>query len=185
MDATIKNQSEMRMKKTLETLQSEFAKLRTGRAHPSLLEHLRVNYYGNEVPLSQAANISVADARTLLVSPWDKNLVSVIEKAILGAQLGLNPLVAGTTLRVPMPPLSEERRKDMIKIAKAEAENTRVAVRNIRRDANTQIKDQLKKKMITEDEEHRAQDEIQKLTDRYIKEVDKLLTAKEADLLEV
>lgn len=185
MSTELKQQAESRMKKTIELLTSEFAKLRTGRAHPSLLEHIRVNYYGNEVPLSQAASVSVADARTLLISPWDKQMVSVIEKAIIAAQLGLNPLVAGTTIRVPLPPLSEERRKDMIKVARGEAENVRVSIRNIRRDLNNVQKEQLKKKLITEDEERRSQDEIQKITDRFIKEVDKLLAAKEADLLEV
>lgn len=185
MSAELKKDVETRMKKSLDALQAELTKLRTGRAHPSLLDHVMVSYYGKDTPLSQVAGISVADARTLTVTPWEKNLVSAIEKAILTAELGLNPATTGSVIRIPMPPLSEERRKDMIKLARAEAENGRVSIRNIRRDANNFLKDQVKKKLITEDEDRRTQDEIQKLTDRYIKEVDKILSVKEADLMEV
>ncbi len=185
MLSNLKKEVEARMKKSLEALHTELTKLRTGRAHPSLLDHVMVSYYGNNTPLNQVAAIAVADARTLTVTPWEKNMVSVIEKAILTAELGLNPATSGLVIRIPMPPLSEERRKEMIKIARSEAENGRVSVRNVRRDANNGLKEQLKKKLITEDEERRAQDEIQKITDRYIKEVDKLLTSKEADLMEV
>lgn len=185
MLAEFKKDIENRMKKSLDALHTELTKLRTGRAHPSLLDHVMVSYYGKDTPLNQVAAISVADARTLTVSPWEKNMVSAIEKAILTAELGLNPATSGTVIRIPMPPLSEERRKDMIKLARSEAENGRVAIRNIRRDANNHLKDQVKKKLITEDEERRSQDEIQKITDRYIKEIDKVLAAKEADLMEV
>lgn len=181
----VKKDVEAKMKKSLDALQSEFTKLRTGRAHPSLLDHVRVSYYGNETPLNQVAAIAVADARTLMITPWEKNMTAAIEKAILTAELGLNPISAGTVIRVPMPPLSEERRKDMIKVARAEAENGRVSIRNVRRDANNALKEQIKKKLITEDDERRAQDEIQKITDKFIKEVDKLLANKEADLMEV
>lgn len=185
MLAEVKKDVEAKMKKSLDALQAELTKLRTGRAHPSLLDHVRVSYYGNETPLSQVAAISVGDARTLVITPWEKNLTQAIEKAIMTAELGLNPVSAGTVIRVPMPPLSEERRKDMIKVARAEAENGRVSIRNIRRDANNALKDQVKKKLLTEDDERRIQDEIQKLTDRFIKEVDKLLAHKETDLMEV
>lgn len=185
MLAELKKDVEARMKKSLDALHAELTKLRTGRAHPSLLDHVMVSYYGNATPLNQVAAITVSDARTLTITPWEKNMVPAIEKAILTAELGLNPATAGTVIRIPMPPLSEERRKDMIKVARAEAENGRVSIRNVRRDANNHLKEQLKKKLITEDEERRAQDEIQKITDRFVKEVDKILATKEADLMEV
>lgn len=181
----IKQDAEARMKKSIETLQSELAKLRTGRAHPSLLEHVMVPYYGNDTPLNQVANVTVADARTLLVTPWEKGLVSAIEKAIMTAGLGLNPATSGAAIRVPLPALTEERRKEMIKLVRGVGEDSRVAVRNIRRDANNDFKELLKKKVMTEDEERRAQDNIQKLTDKFIAEIDKMLAAKEADLMEI
>jgi len=181
----IKNTAEQRMQKSVAAMQTEMAKIRTGRAHPNLLEAIMVPYYGNDTPLTQVANISVTDACTLTVAPWEKSLLPAIEKAILTADLGLNPATSGDVLRVPLPPLTEERRKDMTKIARTEAEHARIAIRNIRRDANNQLKDLLKNKDITEDEEHNAQDAIQKLTDKYIKEADGHLATKEADLMEV
>jgi ribosome recycling factor len=181
----IKNDAETRMRKSVESLKSELAKLRTGRAHPSILDHVTVEYYGSEVPISQVANVTVEDARTLSISPWEKTMVSPVEKAIMTSDLGLNPSTAGTTIRVPMPALTEERRRDLIRVVKQEGENARVAVRNIRRDANGDIKGLLKEKEISEDEERRAQDDIQKLTDKYVVEIDKLLETKEKDLLEI
>jgi ribosome recycling factor len=181
----IQQDAEIRMKKSVEALQHELAKLRTGRAHPSLLDHIRVDYYGSEVPLSQVANIHVEDARTLSLTPWDKQMVSVVEKAILTSDLGLNPATAGTVIRIPMPPLTEERRRDLVRVVKQEGENARVAVRNIRRDANHQLKELVKEKMASEDEERRAEEAVQKLTDKYIAEIEKLLEAKEKDLMEV
>lgn len=174
-----------RMKKSIEALKHEFSKIRTGRAHPSLLEHVHVNYYGNEVPLSQAANINVEDARTLTITPWERNMISVIEKAIMTSDLGLNPATNGPVIRVPLPPLTEQRRKDLIKVVRAEAENGRVSIRNIRRDANNELKASLKDKLISEDEEKRGEEQIQKLTDQHIKEIEILLEAKEADLLAI
>lgn len=179
------NDATIRMKKAIEAFQAELAKIRSGRAHPSLLEHVMVQYYGNTVPLSQAASVNVEDARTLSISAWDKGMIGAIEKAILVADLGLNPTTAGTTIRVPLPPLSEERRKDLVKVVKGEAENARVSARNIRRDANTAIKDLLKDKDITEDEERRGQERVQKLTDKTIEEIDHLLSAKEKDLMSI
>jgi ribosome recycling factor len=161
------------------------AKLRTGRAHPSILDHVTVDYYGSEVPISQVANVSAEDARTLAITPWEKPMVSKVEKAIMTSDLGLNPSTAGTIIRVPMPPLTEERRRDLIRVVKQEGENAKVAVRNIRRDANSDIKGLLKEKEISEDEERRAQDDIQKLTDKYVVEIDQLLETKEKDLLEI
>lgn len=181
----IKNDAETRMRKSVESLKSELAKLRTGRAHPSILDHVTVEYYGSEVPISQVANVTVEDARTLAITPWEKPMVSAVEKAIMTSDLGLNPSTAGTIIRVPMPALTEERRRDLIRVVKQEGENARVAVRNIRRDANNDIKGLLKEKEISEDEERRAQDEIQKLTDKYVVEIDKLLETKEKDLLEI
>jgi ribosome recycling factor len=175
----------MRMGKSIEAFKSELSKIRTGRAHPSLLDHIKVDYYGSEVPLAQAANVSVEDSRTLLVSPWEKSMVQAIEKAIMKSDLGLNPNTAGTSIRIPMPALTEERRRDMVKIVRAEAEGARVAIRNIRRDANGDFKSLLKEKEISEDDDRKAQDEIQKLTDQYIKDVDKLLAEKEAELMEI
>ncbi|MEJ2403724.1 MAG: ribosome recycling factor [Candidatus Thiodiazotropha sp.] len=181
----IKNDASTRMGKSVESLVHELAKVRTGRAHPSLLDHIRVDYYGSEVPLSQVANINVEDARTLTVVPWEKPMVSVVEKAILTSDLGLNPMSAGNVLRVPMPPLTEERRRDLIRVVRHEAENAKVAIRNIRRDANHDLKDLVKEKMISEDDERRGQDLIQNLTDKHIKQIDALLGEKEKDLLEI
>lgn len=174
-----------RMKKSIESLNHDFSKIRTGRAHPSLLDHVHVNYYGNEVPLSQTANITVEDARTLMVNPWERNMIGAIEKAILSSGLGLNPVTNGPIIRVPLPALTEERRKDLFKIVKAEAENGRVAIRNIRRDANTELKNALKEKLISEDEEKRGEEQIQKLTDQFIKEIEGLLGLKERDLMAI
>lgn len=185
MIAEIRSDAQARMAKSVEALKHELTKLRTGRAHTSLLDHITVEYYGSEMPLSQVANIAVADSRTLTISPWEKNMVQPIEKAIMTSDLGLTPATSGTLIRVPLPPLTEERRKELIKVVKSEGEGAKVAVRNIRRDANNDLKALLKDKEITEDEEHRAQDEIQKLTDKSIAEVDQALTAKEAELLEI
>jgi ribosome recycling factor len=181
----IKNDASTRMGKSVESLIHELAKVRTGRAHPSLLDHIRVDYYGSEVPVSQVANINVEDARTLTVVPWEKDMVSVVEKAIMTSDLGLNPVGAGNVLRVPMPPLTEERRKDLIRVVRHEAENAKVAVRNIRRDANHDLKDLVKEKMISEDDERRGQEAIQNLTDKHVKQIDELLEEKEKDLLEI
>ncbi len=181
----IKTAAESRMKKTIEALHTNLAKLRTGRAHPSLLDQVRVIYYENEVPLSQVANITIGDSRTLIVSPWEKSMTQAIEKAILSSALGLNPAATGNMIRVPLPPLTEDRRKEMVKLVKNEAEEARVAVRNSRRDANNQLKEILKKKDISEDDERRAQENIQKLTDKYIAEVDKIAAVKEKELMEV
>ncbi|MCK4869908.1 MAG: ribosome recycling factor [Gammaproteobacteria bacterium] len=174
-----------RMQKAVEVLAGELKKLRTGRAHPSLLEHIKVNFYGTDTPLSQMANVSVSDPRTLSISPWDKTSVQAIEKAIMNSNLGLNPNTAGSVIRVPMPPLTEERRRDLVRVVKQEAEAARVAIRNIRRDANGDFKELLKEKDISEDDERRAQERIQKLTDQFVAEVDKAMAQKEADLLEV
>jgi len=179
-----KKDAEVRMGKSVEALKSDLTKLRTGRAHTSLLEHINVDYYGSEVPLNQVANISVADARTLTVTPWEKQMVSVVEKAIMNSGMGLNPASAGEVIRVPLPPLTEERRKDMIRVVRQEGEAARVAIRNIRRDVLGDIKNLLKEKEITEDDERRSQDDIQKITDKYIAQVDKLLEEKEKDLME-
>ena len=180
----LKKDAEVRMGKSVEALKSELTKLRTGRAHTSLLEHITVPYYGSEVPINQVANITVSDARTLTVTPWEKQMVSVVEKAIINSDMGLNPATAGEVIRVPLPPLTEERRKDMIRVVRHEGENARVAIRNIRRDVLGDIKTLLKEKEITEDDERRAQDDIQKITDKYIAQVDKLLEEKEKDLME-
>lgn len=181
----LKQEATARMAKSVDSLKQELTKLRTGRAHASLLDHIMVSYYGNETPLNQVASVGVADARTLLITPWERNMVGPIEKAILKSDLGLNPASAGTTIRVPLPPLTEERRRDMVKIVRQEGEGAKVAIRNIRRDANNQLKVLLKDKKITEDAERQAQDEIQKLTDRHIQDVDKMLAAKEAELMEI
>lgn len=185
MISDIKKDAEARMKKSLEALETAFKKVRTGRAHPSILDGVMVSYYGVDTPLKQVANVSVEDARTLAISAWEKNLIPQIEKAIMKADLGLNPSTSGDMIRVPMPALTEQTRKEMIKVCKAEAEHGRVAIRNIRRDANTMLKDLLKEKDITEDEERKGQDDIQKLTDKYVAEVEEMLKKKEADLLEV
>jgi ribosome recycling factor len=174
-----------RMHKSVEAFKAELSKIRTGRAHPSLLDHIKVDYYGSEVPLTQAANVAVEDSRTLTVAPWDKSMVGVIEKAIMTSDLGLNPNTAGTVIRIPMPALTEERRRDLVRVVRAEAEGARVAIRNIRRDANNDFKDLLKEKEISEDDGRRAEDDIQKLTDRFIQEADKLLAGKEAELMEI
>jgi ribosome recycling factor len=181
----IKKDAGARMRRSVESLQNDFHKVRTGRAHTSLLDHITVKYYGNEVPLNQAASVGVADSRTLLITPWEKNMVPVIEKAILESNLGLTPTSAGGSIRIPLPPLTEERRRDLIKVVRAEAEQGRVAIRNIRRDANGDLKALLKEKEISEDEQKRAEDDIQKITDKYIAEVDQLLAAKEKELLEI
>lgn len=181
----IQEDARTRMGKSIETMKQSLSKIRTGRAHTSLLDHIKVDYYGSEVPLAQAANITVEDSRTLMVSPWEKPMVQVIEKAIMKSDLGLNPNTAGTSIRIPMPALTEERRKDMVRIVRAEAEATRVAIRNIRRDANSDFKELLKEKEISEDEERHAQDDIQKLTNHFVDEVDKLLADKEAELMEI
>ncbi len=175
----------VRMGKSIEAFKGELSKIRTGRAHPSLLDHIKVDYYGTEVPLAQAASVSVEDSRTLMVTPWEKPMVAVIEKAIMTSDLGLNPNTAGTAIRIPMPPLTEERRKDMVRIVRAEAEGARVAIRNIRRDANSDFKELLKEKEISEDDERRAEDAIQKLTNQFIQDADKLLAEKEAELMEI
>jgi ribosome recycling factor len=181
----IKKDASARMNKSVAALKQELTKLRTGRAHTSLLDHITVEYYGSEVPLNQVANINVEDPRTLTVSPWEKHMVPAIEKAIMTSDLGLNPASAGSVIRVPLPPLTEERRKDMIRLVRQEAEGGRVAIRNIRRDALSDIKDLLKEKMIGEDAEHRAQDEIQTITDKHIAEIDKVLAEKESELMEI
>ena len=185
MIADIKKNTEQRMNKSLETLKADFGKVRTGRAHTGILEHVMVDYYGNATPIGQVANLTLVDARTIGVQPYEKNMIAPVEKAIREADLGLNPATAGNIIRVPMPPLTEERRRDLIKVVRGEAENARVAVRNVRRDANEQLKKLVKDKSISEDEERRAQDDVQKLTDRFIAEIDKALQAKEADLMAV
>ena len=181
----IKKDAESRMKKSVEALHSNFNKIRTGRAHPSILDAVTVEYYGSQVPLSQVASVNVEDARTLTIAPWEQGMVQKIEKAIMTSDLGLNPASAGNVIRVPMPMLTEETRKGYIKQARSEAENARVAVRNVRRDANGDFKSLLKEKDITEDDQRQGEDAIQKLTDKYIAEIDKALEAKEQDLMQV
>ena len=177
--------ADTRMMKSVETLRGELVKIRTGRAHPSLLEHITVDYYGSEVPLNQAANVAVDDARTLAITPFDKSMVQEIEKAIMKSDLGLNPVTAGVAIRVPLPPLTEERRRELGKVVHAEGEATKVAIRNIRRDANSTIKDLEKEKEISEDDERRAEQQIQDLTDKNIKHVDEVVAVKEKELLEI
>ncbi|MES0327856.1 MAG: ribosome recycling factor [Gammaproteobacteria bacterium] len=177
--------AETRMGKSVESLRTELTKIRTGRAHPSLLDHITVDYYGAATPLSQVANISVEDARTLMISPWEKDMVKAIEKAIMKSDLGLNPATAGTLIRIPMPQLTEERRHDLVRVVRKEAENGRTAIRNIRRDANSDFKDLLKEKEITEDEARQSEDKVQKLTDSYVAKVDDVLSKKETELMEV
>ena len=177
--------AEQRMHKSIESMRSELAKIRTGRASPALVDHLTVDYYGTPTPINQVANISVQDARTLAVQPWEKTMVPVVEKAILEANLGLNPVTAGEVIRIPMPPLTEERRREMVKVASAEGESGKVAIRNIRRDANNDVKALLKEKEITEDDDKRAQDDVQKLTDKYVAEVEQIVSEKEAEILTV
>lgn len=181
----IKKSTEVRMKKCIESLDVAFKRIRTGRASPGLLDTVRVNYYGSEVPLSQVAQVTVEDSRTLSVTPWEKQMVTEIEKAILKSDLGLNPNTAGTVIRLITPALTEETRKDMIKVARGESEHARVAIRNVRRDANTELKELVKKKQISEDDERRGEEDVQKLTDKFIAEVDERLKKKEQDLLAV
>ena len=185
MTEEIIRDAEERMHKSQNTLKQELAKIRSGRAHPSLLEHIVVPYYGNDVPINQVASINVLDARTLNVSVWDKNAISDVEKAILTSDLGLNPVTAGESMRVPLPALNEERRKELIKVVRSEAEKCRVAVRNIRRDANNHLKDMIKGKEVSKDDERRAENKVQKLTDTNINEIDKLLGIKESELMEI
>jgi ribosome recycling factor len=175
----------VRMDKTIEAFRVDLTKIRTGRAHPSLLDHITVDYYGTQTPLTQATNVAVEDARTLAVTAWDKSMVPLIEKAILESNLGLNPSTSGTVIRIPLPPLSEERRRDLVKVTKSEAENSRVAVRNIRRDAIHRLKELVKKKEIPTDDEHKAEDQVQKLTDVRVKKIDELLAEKEREMLEI
>lgn len=177
--------AEARMRKSIDAYKTEISKLRTGRANPGILDHVHVDYYGSPMPINQVANINATDARTLTITPWEKNMVQAIEKAILNSGLGLNPSNTGDVIRVPMPALNEERRKELIKVVRTEAEAARVSVRNVRRDANAALKEKLKRKDITEDDERRQSDAIQKLTDKFVAEVDQLTTAKEADLMAI
>ena len=181
----VKQNADQKMKKSIESLQHDLAKVRTGRAHPSLLDQIHVDYYGSPTPLSQVANLTLIDARTIGVQPWEKNMFNPVEKAIRESDLGLNPASMGDIIRVPMPALTEERRKEMVKVVKQEAEGAKIAVRNIRRDANEQLKKLLKDKAVTEDEERRAQDDVQKMTDKFVAEIDKMITEKEAEILKV
>ena len=185
MIAELKKTTEYKMQKSLEALQHDLAKVRTGRAHTGLLDHVQVDYYGSPMPINQVANITLLDARTIGVQPWEKPMIAKVEKAIRDSDLGLNPSTQGDMLRVPMPMLTEERRRDLFKVVKHEGENAKIAIRNLRRDANTHLKDALKKHEIPEDEERRAQDDVQKLTDRFVLEIDKLLQAKEQEIMTV
>ncbi|SCY47010.1 ribosome recycling factor [Nitrosospira sp. Nl5] len=185
MIADIKKSTEQKMQKSLEALKLDLGKVRTGRAHTGLLDHITVDYYGAPTLINQLANVNLADARTITVAPWEKKMLSAIEKAIRNSDLGLNPVTVGEMIRIPMPPLTEERRRDLTKIVKHEAETARIAMRNVRRDANAHLKELLKEKKIAEDDERRGQDEIQKLTDRHIAEIDKLLQTKEAELMAI
>ena len=182
---TVKKDAERRMAKSVETLKTDLAKIRTGRAHAGLLDHIKVNYYGNPTPLNQVASVTVSDSRTLTVSAWDKNAVAAVERAIRESDLGLNPATSGQTIRIPLPPLTEERRHELAKVVRGEGENTKVAIRNVRRDCNHHVKELLKKKNISEDEDRRAEDAIQKSTDRFVAEVDKLVAAKEQEIMTV
>lgn len=177
--------AESRMAKSVDSLKTELTKIRTGRAHPSLLDHVMVDYYGSPTPIKQVANVVAEDSRTLAVTPWEKPMVAAVEKAIMTADLGLNPASQGTVIRVPMPALTEERRRDLVRVVKSEGETGRIAIRNIRRDANGDFKDLLKEKEISEDESRKAEETIQKLTDKYIAEIDKLLEAKEKEMMEI
>jgi ribosome recycling factor len=179
----IKKDASARMQKALDVLKQAFSRLRTGRANVALLDHVKVDYYGSDVPLTQTANVVVEDARTISITPWEKNLVSVIEKAILASDLGLTPSTAGTVIRIILPPLTEERRRDLVKVVRQEAESARVAIRNVRRDANQDIKELVKEKMISTDEEKRAEVEIQKLTDQFVAKVEETVAGKEKELL--
>jgi ribosome recycling factor len=181
----VRKSAEQKMARSIETLKTDLAKVRTGRAHTGLLDHIHVDYYGSSMPLSQVANVTLADPRTLGVTPWEKKMIPVVEKAIRDSDLGLNPATSGDMIRVPMPPLTEERRKELIKVVHKEAEAAKVAVRNVRRDANDHLKKLLKDKQCSEDEERRAHDDLQKLTDRFVAEVDRLLAQKESDLMAI
>jgi ribosome recycling factor len=181
----IKKDAGSRMSKSVVSLQQELTKIRTGRAHTSLLDHITVEYYGSQVPLSQVSNVGIEDSRTLVVTPWEKDMVQAIEKAIMTSDLGLNPATAGTVIRVPLPALTEERRKDMIRVVRNEAEGGRIAIRNIRRDALHDVKELLKEKMIGEDDERRAEGDIQVITDKHVADVDKILADKESELMEI
>jgi ribosome recycling factor len=183
--AELKKNTEQKMDKSVQAFKADLSKVRTGRAHTGLLDHIHVDYYGSQVPLAQVAKVVLLDARTIGVTPFEKKMVQAVDKAIRDSDLGLNPAASGETVRVPMPPLTEERRRELIKVVKHEAENARVAIRNLRRDANQHLKDALKKKEVSENDERRAQDEVQKMTDRHIAEIDKLLQQKEAELLAV
>jgi ribosome recycling factor len=183
--ADVKKNAEQRMHKSLDALKADLGKVRTGRAHAGLLDHVMVDYYGSQTPIPKVANVSLLDARTLGVSPWEKKMAGAIEKAIRDSDLGLNPASHGDMVRVPMPALTEERRRDLTKVIKHEGENAKVAVRNARRDANTALKELLKSKGVSEDQERRAQDEIQKLTDKHISDIDKMVAAKEAELMAI
>ena len=185
MIADIKKTTEQKMAKTLETLKADFGKIRTGRAHTGILDHVMIDYYGTPTLISQVANVTLVDARTIGVQPWEKNMLGAVEKAIRDSDLGLNPAANGDVIRVPMPMLTEERRKDLIKVVRGEVETAKVAVRNVRRDANEHLKKLVKDKKVSEDDERRAQDDVQKLTDRFIAEIDKALQVKEADLMAV
>ena len=185
MISDLKKNTEQKMHKSLEALKNDLAKVRTGRAHTGLLDHVQVDYYGGMMPINQVANVTLVDARTLGVQAWEKNMVAKVEKAIRESDLGLNPATQGDLIRVPMPPLTEERRRDLTKVVKSEGENAKVAVRNLRRDANNSLKDAVKAKEISEDDERRTQDDIQKLTDKHIAEIDKLVAQKEAELMAV
>jgi ribosome recycling factor len=183
--AQIKTNADQKMQKSIEAFKANLAKIRTGRANPGILEHIMVDYYGNPTPISQVANLGLADARTINVTPWEKNMVAVVEKAIRDSDLGLNPATQGVVIRVPMPSLTEERRKELTKVVKSEGEETKIAIRNLRRDANEHLKRLIKDKEISEDEERRAQDEIQKLTDRFVADVDKLVVEKDKEIMTV
>ncbi len=185
MIVELKKSAEQKMQKSVETLKQDYQKVRTGRAHVGLLDHIQVDYYGSPMPINQVANVTLADARTIAVQPWEKKMIPVVEKAIRDSDLGLNPATSGEVVRVPMPPLTEERRRDLIKVVRHEAENARIAIRNVRRDANEHLKKALKNHEVAEDDERRALEDLQKLTDRYIGEIDKVLHTKEADLMAV
>ncbi len=177
--------AESRMGKSVESLRSELVKIRTGRAHPSLLDQIMVDYYGTDTPINQVANVTVEDSRTLAVAPWEKPMVAVVEKAIMNSGLGLNPSTAGNLIRIPMPPLTEERRKELVKVVKADGENAKIAIRNIRRDANNDFKDLLKEKEVSEDESRQGEERVQKITDKFVTSVDEVIATKEKELLEI
>jgi len=183
--ADILSDAESRMGKSVDSLRNELVKIRTGRAHPSLLDQIMVDYYGTDTPINQVANVTVEDSRTLAVAPWEKQMVAVVEKAILNSGLGLNPSTAGNLIRIPMPPLTEERRRELVKVVKNEGENAKIAIRNIRRDANSDFKDLLKEKEISEDESRQAEESIQKYTDKFVTSVDEVIAVKEKELMEI